>query len=48
MVCRTPQMLFEGQMEPCGCCEPCRMVKTLAERQRKFYWVRRRKGASHV
>ena len=41
------QLLIDGTTADCGCCDPCRAVRSLADRQRKFYWLKRLKGAAH-
>lgn len=44
--CLTPQLVLDGDPVACNCCEGCIRVKSAADRQRKFYWARKRR--SHV
>ncbi len=47
MECDSPQLLMDGGSVPCGICLLCYKSKENANRQRRFYWAKRRKGASH-
>ena len=31
-ICSTPQLLIDGTTADCGCCDPCRAVRSLADR----------------
>lgn len=45
VACQTPQLLLDGSSTACDCCDGCRFAQRNADRQRKFYWSRRRKFA---
>lgn len=48
MACDSPQFLLEGGVVDCGLCLSCRKVKENADRQRRFYWLKRRRATAHV
>lgn len=51
--CDSPQMLLPvGQEKPglvaCGLCFSCAKAKDEVERQRRYYWLKRKRGHGHV
>lgn len=47
MTCDTPQLLLEGGVVACGLCLSCCKIKENADRQRRFYWLKKRRAFSH-
>lgn len=43
-MCDSPQYLIAGGVEDCGLCFSCCKVKDDAERQRRLYWLKRKRG----
>lgn len=53
MACDSPQLLLcnprgKALESPCGLCLSCCREKEDAERQRRFYWLKRKRGSAHV
>lgn len=48
MGCDSPQYLLDGGITACGLCLSCAKARDNAERQRKLYWLRRKRGNAHV
>lgn len=48
MDCDTPQFTLDGGITPCGLCMTCCRIKSNAERQRKFYWLKRKRGLKYA
>lgn len=51
MACDTPQLVlrFErGEVVECGLCFACCKEKDDAERQRRLYWLKRKRGKCYV
>lgn len=48
MPCDSPQFLLDGGAVDCGLCLSCCRAKENAERQRRFYWFKRKRGNAHV
>lgn len=42
-MCDSPQFLIEGGVVDCGLCLSCCKAKENAERQRRFYWLKKRR-----
>lgn len=51
-MCDSPQLMLgldKGSAQiDCGLCLSCCKVKENAERQRRFYWLKRKRGTAHV
>lgn len=45
MTCDSPQYLLQGGTTACGLCLSCCKVKDNAERQRRFYYLKKRRMA---
>lgn len=43
MACDSPQFLLDGGVVDCGLCFTCSKVKSDAERQRRYYWLKKRR-----
>lgn len=48
MPCDSPQFLLHGGVTDCGLCLSCCKLKDNAERQRRFYWLKRKRGHVHA
>lgn len=46
-MCDSPQFLIDGGETPCGLCLSCAKLKENAERQRRFYWLKKRRALAH-
>lgn len=45
--CDSPQFLLFGGVIDCGLCLSCCKVKSDADRQRRLYWLKRKRGCAH-
>ena len=45
--CDSPQYLIGGGITPCGLCLSCGRKKDAAERQRRFYWLKKNRRNAH-
>lgn len=43
MSCDSPQFLLEGGVVDCGLCLSCCRLKSDADRQRRLYWLKKRR-----
>lgn len=52
MDCDSPQLLLfpgkEAVIEPCGLCFSCTKLKLDADRQRRMYWVSKKRRQAHA
>lgn len=51
MACDSPQLKLWKEkgsaVEACGLCFSCTKAELDADRQRRLYWLKRRRGAAH-
>lgn len=51
-MCDSPQLLLMKEkgstIVDCGLCFSCTKLKLDADRQRRLYWLKRKRGAAHV
>lgn len=47
-ICDSPQYLINGQFEACGLCLACCKAKDDASRQRRLYWLKKKRGYAHA
>jgi len=48
VACDSPQLLLEKGSVACGLCFSCCKEKDDADRQRRYYWLKRKRGHAHV
>lgn len=53
MSCDSPQLMLpvgggSSLQTACGLCFSCTKVKLDADRQRRLYWLKRKRGSAHV
>ena len=48
VACDSPQLLLEKGSVACGLCFSCCKEKDDADRQRRYYWLKRKRGHVHV